>query len=66
MKPSELREMSVEELGQKLSTFKRELLDLRMKNTLGKLEQSHRILACRRDAARIETILNEKSKQGTP
>lgn len=66
MKPSELRELSPEELGQKLSTLKRELLDLRMKSTLGKLGESHRILACRRDAARIKTILNEKSKQGAP
>lgn len=57
-----MRELSVEELTERIKGFKRELLDFRMQKAEGKLSSSHRIRQVRRDAARGLTLLREKEK----
>jgi large subunit ribosomal protein L29 len=59
MKTSEIRKMTKEELNKKLVDIKKELFDLRMKQSTGNLDKPHRINALRKDVARIKTVLNE-------
>ncbi|MBI3614938.1 MAG: 50S ribosomal protein L29 [Candidatus Omnitrophica bacterium] len=63
MKAAQLRELSPEELAQKLSGLKRELLDLRMAVAAGKLDKPHRILLARREAARVLTLINQQQER---
>ncbi len=58
-KISEIRELSVEELGKSLSELKQEALTLRLQQATGQLENSARIKAVRREIARIQTVLSE-------
>ena len=58
-KISEIRELSVEELGKALSELKQEALTLRLQQATGQLENSARIKAVRREVARINTVLSE-------
>jgi len=64
MKSSELRELNVDELTQKLEGLKRGLLDLRMQRAGGKLAKPHQIHLARKDVARILTLINEKERKG--
>ena len=59
MKPSKLREMNAEELNKKLAELKRELLNLRFQNATGQLTNLKQIDACKKDIARVMTILRE-------
>lgn len=59
LKPSQLREMTKEELIQKKITLKKELFDLRHQAKMGRVDKPHRIGEARREIARIETILKE-------
>lgn len=59
MKPSKLREMNTEELNKKLADLKRELLNLRFQNATGQLANPKQIDACKKDIARVMTILRE-------
>lgn len=60
MKINELRKLSTEELNEKISEFKRELLDLRLKNATGALEKPSKINELKKDVARMKTIINER------
>ena len=64
MKPSKLREMNAEELNKKLAELKRELLNLRFQNATGQLTNLKQIDACKKDIARVMTILKEKEIKG--
>jgi len=60
-KPSELRELSVADLQQRLSEAQKNLTDMRFKKAVtGQLENPTRIRTTRREIARIQTILTEK------
>ena len=59
MKPSKLREMNAEELNKKLAELKRELLNLRFQNATGQLNNLKQIDACKKDIARVMTILRD-------
>lgn len=59
MKPSKLREMNAEELNKKLADLKRELLNLRFQNATGQLANPKQIDDCKKDIARVMTILRE-------
>ncbi len=59
MKASKLREMNAEELNKKLAELKRELLNLRFQNATGQLTNLKQIDACKKDIARVMTILKE-------
>jgi len=62
MKAKELRELTDEELKQKLTSLKEELFNLRKSIYTATLEKPHRIREIRKDIARILTILNERKK----
>ncbi len=66
MKPAELRNLSIDELRQKEMELRRELFNLRIRNSTGQLENNARISLIRRDIARIKTILRERElKEGS-
>jgi large subunit ribosomal protein L29 len=62
MKIKELREMSVEELGARRRELRQEMLNLRVQQQIGQLENPSRIQSLRREVARIETIVTERSR----
>lgn len=60
MKSSEIRELSVVELNEKLSALKAELFNLRFQHAINQLENPLRLSVVKKDIARIKTILTEK------
>ena len=64
MKIKELREMSIEELTAKRRELKHEMLNLRVQQQSGQIENPARLHLIRKDVARIETILTERGRTG--
>ena len=62
MKPNELREMSIEDLTNRLGELTEERFRLRFRSATESIENPMRFRAIRRDIARIRTILEEKSR----
>ncbi len=60
----ELRALSDEELTNKIKESKKELFDLRLKQSTGSLEKPSRIHELRKNIARMNTILNERKENG--
>ena len=60
MKAQHYREMSQDELENKLEEFERHLFDLRSQAVTEKLENSKAVINVKRDIARIKTIMREK------
>src|SRR6478672_361839 len=56
----ELRELTDEELTDKLREFKEELFNLRFQMATGQLDNNRRLRTVRHDIARIYTILRER------
>lgn len=63
MKPSELRAMTVEELGQKEQDLRKELFNLRFQQATGEIENPMRIRTVKKDIAKVLTITGEKLKK---
>jgi large subunit ribosomal protein L29 len=61
MKAQQYREMSPDELSDKLDELQRHLFDLRSQAVTEKLENSKALINVRRDIARIKTIMREKA-----
>ena len=61
-RPSELRQMTIDELKQEEGNLRKELFNLRFQKTTGEIENPLRIRYVRKDIARILTVINEKSK----
>ncbi|SER76045.1 50S ribosomal protein L29 [Lachnobacterium bovis] len=59
---NELKAQSVEDLQAKLVEAKKELFNLRFQNATNQLTNTARIKLVRRDIARIQTVITEKSK----
>jgi large subunit ribosomal protein L29 len=62
MKPTELRELSDEELIQKDEELKDQLFKLKFQHALGQLENAMKLNNIKRDRARILTILKERKE----
>ena len=60
MKVNELRKLTTEELNKKIAEEKRELLDLRIKQSNDSLEKPFKIHELRKDVARMKTIIRER------
>ena len=60
MKINELRKLSDKELQDKVIEAKRELFDLRLKQSTGSLEKPSKIKELRKEVARMKTILKER------
>ena len=60
MKVNEFREMSNEELNEKVYLLKEELFNLRRKKAVGQLEHGEEVRRVRKDIARAKLVLREK------
>lgn len=60
MKANVVRDMSVEELTQKIADLKEELFHLKFQHSTNQLDNPQRIVAVKKDIARVNTILREK------
>ncbi len=63
MKFKEIKEMSSDELQTKKRDLRQESLHLRLQQQSGQLEQPSRLKLLRREVARIETVLTERTNQ---
>ena len=61
MKSSEMRELSVEELQAKSRELRGELFNVKIKQATGQLESTAKLRELRRNIARAETILRQRS-----
>mgnify|MGYP000381024359 CR=1 FL=1 len=59
MKASEIRNLSVQELNEKLSDLKSELFNLRFQLAINQLDNPMRISAVKKDIARVKTVIRE-------
>jgi len=57
---NELRNMTSDEIRQKVDSLKKELYGLRTEAKAGRIEKPHKIKDARKDIARCETVLKEK------
>ena len=60
MKGKELHNMTDEELKSKLGELKSELFNLRFRHAAGQLDNPMTIAACKKDIARVNTVLRER------
>ena len=60
MKTKELHELTVDELNIKLKELSEELFNLRFRHAIGQLENPASRNACKKDIAKVKTILRER------
>ena len=60
MKVNEIRQLSTEEINDKLVETKQELFNLRFQQATGNLEKPSRIRELRHTVARMKTVLKER------
>ncbi len=65
MKATELKELSVEELKNRLKAEEESLANLRFQLSTSQLENPIKVRLVRKDIARIQTVLVEKQKAPT-
>lgn len=63
MKASEIREMSIADLRDRIEVEKAALDTMKINHTISPLEDTSKIKKTRKDIARMMTILAEKEKQ---
>ena len=63
MKASEIKDMSVDEMNEKLSSLKEELFALRFQLAVNQLDNTARLKAVKKDIARIKTVMRETEIQ---
>lgn len=63
MKVNELRKLSDKDLVKKIQESKKELFDLRLKQSTGSLDKPSKVRELRKDVARMNTILNERKNE---
>jgi large subunit ribosomal protein L29 len=66
MKINDLRKLTDAELAKKITESKKELFDLRMKQSTGNLDKPSKIHELRKEVARMKTIARERelTKEG--
>ena len=64
MKAKDLRERSAEDLAELKATLSKDLFSHKMKNFTGQLDDTSLIAKTRKDIARIELLLSERSAKG--
>ena len=62
MKVKEIRELSTEEIQQKLFEAKQELFNLRFQQATGNLDKPSRLRELRHTVARMKTVLKEREE----
>lgn len=63
MNPAEIRELTADELDDRVVELREELFRLRIQNELGQLDNPLRLRELRRDLARCETIRRENARR---
>jgi large subunit ribosomal protein L29 len=61
MEAKELREMSTEDLAQKIVSLREEITHLKLRRATSRLENPMKLKETKRDLARVATILREKA-----
>ena len=61
MKAQDIRNMSEQELNNRLSSLKEELFNLRFQHATGQLDNPLKIREVKRDYARVKTVLRERN-----
>jgi len=62
-RPSELRELSDEDLEHRLAERRQDLFNLRFQSVTGALENSARLKLTKREIARILTVVHEREAE---
>ena len=62
VKASNMRDMSVDEINQRVTELREELFNLRFRNTMRQLDNPLKIRESRREMARLLTVLREKQQ----
>ncbi len=62
MKPSKIRDQSVQELENERTRLEEQIFKLRFQNAVGQLDNPLKLRTVRRDLARVRTIMNEKRR----
>ena len=60
MKIQDIRELSAQELEDKVKNLKQELFNLRFQNATNQLDNPMSIVSVKKDIARVKTVLKEK------
>ena len=60
MKIQDIRDLSTQELEDKIKDLKEELFNLRFQNATNQLDNPMRIASVKKDIARVKTVLKEK------
>ena len=66
MNAAEVRDMTEDQLKDKLVQLKKQQFNLRFQQATGQLEKTAQVSEVRRDIARIKTILREKTVASAP
>ncbi len=61
MEIKEFRELTSEELNQKIYALKEELFELRRKKAVGQLERGENVRLVRKDLAKAETVKRQRA-----
>jgi large subunit ribosomal protein L29 len=64
LKASQLRDLTDEELEEKMGETRKELFNLRFQSATGALENSARLRSAKREIARILTVKTERERLG--
>jgi large subunit ribosomal protein L29 len=64
LKARDLRDMTDEELEEKMGETRKELFNLRFQSATGALENSARLRSAKREIARILTVTTERERLG--
>ncbi|MBE7023081.1 MAG: 50S ribosomal protein L29 [Ruminococcaceae bacterium] len=60
MKINEIRDLSAQEINDKIQDLKKELFNLRFQDAMNQLDNPMRIVAVKKDIARLKTVLKEQ------
>lgn len=60
MKAEKYREFSTAELNNKLGALKQDLFNLRFKHAAGQLQNGNELAECRKDIARVQTVIRQR------
>ena len=63
MKASEIKEMTLVELNNKLEDLRKELFNLRFQHAVNHLDNPMRIKAVKKDIARVKTFIREQESK---
>ena len=63
LKPDDIRNMTSDEINNKVLSLREELFKLQFEQKAGRVEKPHRIKAAKKEIARLYTILKEKGQK---